>query len=211
MLARPSPLASLETAGLAAGPSGRLLFSHVDLRVESGEALHVTGPNGSGKTTLLRVACGLAEPSSGRVTRHGDHLTYIGHAPGLKDDLSAHENLRFGACVAGIQVSDQVLARALDRFGMGSRSHLPARVLSQGQRRRVSLSRLALTNAPGVLILDEPFTALDVDASDGLAELLEERLRNESLLVYTTHQPRSLAARRHHTIRLGEVGALEAC
>lgn len=203
MLARPDAQASLEAIGLAAGPSGRRLFANVDLKVDAGEALYVAGPNGAGKTTLLRVLCGLAEPLAGRVNRRGHHLSYIGHAPALKDDLSAHENLRVNALVAGFNVSHEDVVRALGRFGLASRASVPARSLSQGQRRRVSLARLVLTQQPGVLVLDEPFTALDADAADVLAQALEERLQGGSLLIYTTHQPRRLAARAHHTLRLG--------
>lgn len=211
MLARPEPRARLEAIGLAAGPSGRRLFSDVEIKVESGEALYVAGPNGAGKTTLLRVVCGLAEPLAGRVNRKGHHLSYIGHAPALKDDLSAHENLRMGAVLAGFKVSEQDVDRALGRLGLASRAHLPARALSQGQRRRVALARLVLTQAPGLLVLDEPFTALDGDAADELSLVLEERLRNDSVLVYTTHQPRRLCARRHHTLRLGRGATQEPC
>lgn len=211
MLARPDPHASLEAIGLAAGPSGRRLFAGVDLKVGAGEALYVAGPNGAGKTTLLRVLCGLAEPLAGRVNRRGHHLSYIGHAPALKDDLSAHENLRVNALVAGFRVTDDDVLRALGRFGLASLASMPARSLSQGQRRRVSLARLALTRQPGVLVLDEPFTALDVDASDVLAKTLEDRLQSGSLLIYTTHQPRRLAARAHHTLRLGRASMWGAC
>ena len=211
MLARPDPQASLEATGLAAGPSGRRLFAGVDLKVDAGEALYVAGPNGTGKTTLLRVLCGLAEPLAGRVSRRGHHLSYIGHAPALKDDLSAHENLRVNALVSGFRVTDEDVGRALGRFGLASRASVPARALSQGQRRRVSLARLALTRQPGLLVLDEPFTALDADAADVLAQALEERLQSGSLLIYTTHQPRRLAARAHHTLRLGRGAMQEPC
>lgn len=211
MLARPDHQASLEAIGLAAGPSGRRLFADVDLKVDAGEALYVAGPNGSGKTTLLRVLCGLAEPLAGRVNRRGHHLSYIGHAPALKDDLSAHENLRVNALVAGFRVSDEDVARALGRFGLASRASVPVRSLSQGQRRRVSLARLVLTGEPGVLVLDEPFTALDTDAADALAQVLQERLQSGSLLIYTTHQPRRLVARAHHTLRLGRGAMQEPC
>lgn len=211
MLARPDPQASLEAIGLAAGPSGRRLFADVGLKVDAGEALYVAGPNGAGKTTLLRVLCGLAEPLAGRVSRRGHHLSYIGHAPALKDDLSAHENLRVNALVAGLRVSDEDVERALGRFGLASRASLPARSLSQGQRRRVSLARLALTRQPGLLVLDEPFTALDAEAADVLAHALEERLQGGSVLIYTTHQPRRLAARAHHTVRLGRGAMREPC
>lgn len=209
MLARPDPQASLEAIGLTAGPSGRRLFADVDLKVDAGEALYVAGANGSGKTTLLRVLCGLAEPLAGRVNRRGHHLSYIGHAPALKDDLSAHENLRVNALVAGFRVSDEDVDRALGRFGLASRASVPARSLSQGQRRRVSLARLVLTGQPGVLVLDEPFTALDTEAADALAQVLQERLQSGSLLIYTTHQPRRLEARAHHTLRLGRVAMQE--
>jgi heme exporter protein A len=203
MLTRTDHTASLDAVGLAAAPGGRRLFADLDVQVQAGDALFVAGANGAGKTTLLRILCGLTEPLSGRVTRRAHHLTYIGHAPALKGELTAHENLRVAMRVAGFNVADSQVARALDHFGLAGRGHVPARTLSQGQRRRVSLARLTLSDRPGILVLDEPFVALDALASEVLAQVLAARLSEGSALVYTTHEPRRLAARRHHTVRLG--------
>lgn len=193
----------LSATNLGAGPAGRLLFAGLNLHLAAGEALFIAGPNGAGKTTLLRILAGLAEPAQGRVDRPAHAVSYIGHAPALKDDLSAAENLKVAAHVAGLRVSDDGVRRALTRFGLATRTHLPARALSQGQRRRAVLARLALTSAPGVLLLDEPFNALDEASGEVLAEVLTERLDQGAVLAYTTHQPRRIVARRHHTIRLG--------
>lgn len=195
--------ALLSASDLAGGPGGRPLFSGLNLHLAAGEALFIAGPNGAGKTTLLRILAGLSDPIQGQVDRQARSVIYTGHAPALKDDLSATENLRAAASMAGLCVSDDSLRRALNRFGLRARAHLPARALSQGQRRRAVLARLALTLSPGVLLLDEPFNALDEASSDALAEVLAERLAHGAVLAYTTHQPRRLAARRHHTIRLG--------
>lgn len=193
----------LSATGLGAGPAGRLLFAGLNLHLAAGEALFIAGPNGAGKTTLLRILAGLAEPAQGRVARPAHAVSFIGHGPALKDDLSAAENLKVAAHVAGLSASDDSVRRALTRFGLATRTHLPAQTLSQGQRRRAVLARLALTSAPGVLLLDEPFNALDEASGEVLAEVLAERLAQGAVLAYTTHQPRRLAARRRHTIRLG--------
>jgi heme exporter protein A len=200
----------LSATGLGAGPAGRPLFAGLNLHLAAGEALFIAGPNGAGKTTLLRILAGLADPAQGRVARPAHAVSYIGHAPALKDDLSAAENLKVAAHVAGLSVSDDSVRRALARFGVATRTHLPARALSQGQRRRAVLARLALTSAPGVLLLDEPFNALDEASGEVLAEVLAERLAQGAVLAYTTHQPRRLAARRHHTVRLGVPAMQEA-
>jgi heme exporter protein A len=200
----------LSATGLGAGPAGRPLFAGLNLHLAAGEALFIAGPNGAGKTTLLRILAGLADPAQGRVARPAHAVSYIGHAPALTDDLSAAENLKVAAHVAGLSVSDDSVRRALARFGVATRTHLPARALSQGQRRRAVLARLALTSAPGVLLLDEPFNALDEASGEVLAEVLAERLAQGAVLAYTTHQPRRLAARRHHTVRLGVPAMQEA-
>lgn len=209
MLTRAHHGAELKAHGLAAAPSGRRLFAKVDLHLKAGEALHITGPNGSGKTTLLRILSGLSESPSGQVHRSGGHLTYLGHAPALKDELTALENVRSAAMIAGLKVSDENLKQALARFGLASRTHLPARVLSQGQRRRVALARLAVPQGPGLLVLDEPFNALDAEACELLTRILSERLQEGSVLVYTTHQAQRLNARQHHTLKLGEPDTVE--
>lgn len=208
---------TLQASQLAHARGNRKLFEGLDFTVAPGEALQITGQNGSGKTSLLRVLCGLAQPLKGTVTwngqpihRHRDGLhqalAYIGHAAGLKDDLSAWENVQFSALMAGQPCTRQQAMSALNQLGLQARSHLPARVLSQGQRRRVLLARLALLEpsraTPSLLVLDEPFVALDQESVQVLTNLLNRQIAQGAVLVYTTHQPQALKAARHHELNL---------
>lgn len=206
---------TLQACGLSYARGRRQLFTGLDFEVGAGEALRVAGRNGSGKTSLLGLLCGLADPQHGEVRWQGRairrqrdvfhrDLLYIGHRQGLKDDLTALENVRTSAALAGRTCTgDQALA-ALQQMGLGSRAQLPVRSLSQGQRRRVLLARLAIPPVAPLLILDEPFTALDTESVDVLAHWLEQQLADGASVVYTTHQPQRLRARRHHEIVLGQ-------
>lgn len=177
----------------------RPLFSGADFRLEDGEALYVSGPNGAGKTSLLRLLCGLAAPAEGEICWGGEpirrlsedfysELLYLGHAAALKDDLTAGENLRTAAEISGRRLSRADAASALQRMGLKGREDLPARALSQGQRRRVNLARLLLPNAPKLWVLDEPFTALDVRAVAQLRDIVASHVKGGGIAVFTTHQ-----------------------
>lgn len=210
---------TLQASQLAHAHGNRALFEGLDFEVGPGEALRIAGRNGSGKTSLLRLLCGLAQPLKGEVLWRGQSihrhrevlhqaLSYLGHAPGLKDDLSAWENVQFSAVLAGQACTKQQALDALAQLGLQSRAHLPARILSQGQRRRVLLARLALpqalTGSPNLLVLDEPFVALDQESVQVLATLLGQQLAQGATLVYTTHQAQALRAARQLEITLGE-------
>ncbi len=175
-----------------------LLFSGLNFALESGELLHVKGANGSGKTTLLRTVCGLSHPESGEVLWQGegirkqgesyrDELTYIGHLNGVKDELTVLENLRIATMLSGEHHSEDQLIDALVRIGLGERIDLPAKMLSQGQRRRVSLTRLLLTKST-LWILDEPYTALDVSVIATLQQVIAQHLQRGGMVLLTTHQ-----------------------
>lgn len=177
----------------------RPLFSGINFELASGQALYVTGSNGAGKTSLLRMLCGLSSPAEGEVRWDGEsiaslredffqHLLYLGHAAALKDELSAVENLITGATLSGHSVDPQAAWRALGEIGLRGREDLPARVLSQGQRRRVNLARLLLPGAPRLWVLDEPFNALDVKAVAHLAQIIGDHLASGGMVIYTTHQ-----------------------
>ena len=196
---------SLACEGVSAGRGERMLFSGVSFELHGGEALWLRGANGSGKTTLLRILCGLGVPLAGEVRWCREpvrqlreyfhrHLLYVGHASGLKDDLLAWENLAAGAALAGTPCTRAEAIEALGTMGLGAQAALPARALSQGQRRRVALARLCLGTLPDVVVLDEPWSALDSAASSQLAGRLDAHLRGGGMLVYTTHQPVALGA-----------------
>jgi len=189
------------------------VFAGVSLDLDSGSCLHVRGANGAGKTSLLRLLAGLSLPESGAISWRGvalpdlgeeyhRDLLYLGHAPAVKDDLSAEENLRFAAWLTGEQPSADDCRGALREIGLGSRADLPAKVLSQGQRRRIGLARLLLSRKP-LWILDEPYTALDVGAVDAVRAILEGHLGRGGLLVLTTHQDVELRSGKSQTLDLG--------
>lgn len=191
---------------------GRALFSNLDFTLERGALMHVKGANGSGKTSLLRMLCGLTPPAAGRITWEGEdirmlrenyaaRLLHIGHHPAIKDELTALENLQIAQALAGQPVSIAQAKAALATVGLQTRANLPARVLSQGQRRRVALARLWLSKSP-LWILDEPFNALDVDASAMLERHIEAHLDAEGMVVLTTHQQPGIAAERMHVMQL---------
>lgn len=190
----------------------RRLFNGMTFSLEPGTLLRVHGPNGSGKTSLLRMLCGLMAPAHGEIRWKGERirslgeeyfkdLTYIGHFSAIKDELTALENLRVGAEIAGLDVDLGQASQALGRMGLAGREHLPAKVLSQGQRRRVALARLLVCDTR-LWILDEPLTALDKQAVALIQSLLEAHLRQGGIVVLTTHQDLDVAGTSTQRIEL---------
>ena len=166
--------------------------------LQRGELLQVEGPNGSGKTSLLRIVAGLSAAASGAVRWDNEtiddlaedyfrDLLYLGHAAAIKDELTALENLTLTLQLAGEQTSAANAKQALTEAGLKDRLHLPAKYLSQGQRRRVALARLCLSKRR-LWVLDEPFTALDVGAVSWVAQLIASQLARDGIVLFTTHQ-----------------------
>jgi len=190
---------SLEVRALACSRGQSTLFRDLSFRVDRGEWIAVRGPNGSGKTTLLRCVAGLTRADAGTVAREGT-IAYAGHLPGIKDDLSAEENLRGALALSGAAVDAQEARRALSEAGLAARRALPARRLSAGQRRRIGLARLMLDPAP-IWILDEPLTALDDDGQALFARTLSRHLERGGLALVATHQDLAIAPAR--VLRMG--------
>jgi heme exporter protein A len=194
----------LEAHGLACRRGDRQLFSGLSFALPPGEALHVEGHNGSGKTSLLRMLCGLNRPSAGEIRWGGQaigdlgdafhaELLYIGHHNGIKDELTGLENLALADRLRGGSGSEDACLDALARMGLAGLQELPAAMLSQGQRRRLALSRLLLSRAP-LWILDEPFTALDHKAVAQVRITIEQHLAKGGIVVMVTHQDVPVAA-----------------
>ena len=204
-------MSALEARDLACSRGGATLFRDVAFAITPGECLTLRGPNGSGKTTLLRCVAGLTRADAGDVLWDGHStressgafhaaLVYSGHAPGVKDDLSAAENLRDALALRAVPAAEDALRDALARVGLDTRRHLPARRLSAGQRRRIGLARLALDPAP-LWLLDEPFAALDDEGQGLFGALLERHLGGGGLALIATHHDLAPAPARE--LRLG--------
>ena len=202
----------LEVAELECVRGDRQLFTGLSFRVEPGSLLHVHGPNGSGKTTLLRAISGLVLEESGRILWKGEpirqaretyhrELLYHGHAVGLKLELSGYENLRILGRLGGFDVSATEVENAMKRLGLARCVDLPVKVLSQGQKKRVSLARLLLQPA-SLWILDEAFTALDVAAVDLLQQLIQSHVDEGGMVIMTTHQEVDIPAAQVQHIHL---------
>ncbi|MEO6364103.1 MAG: cytochrome c biogenesis heme-transporting ATPase CcmA [Caldimonas sp.] len=192
----PASTSELVLTGLACGRGERLLFDGLDLVAPAGQIVWVRGANGRGKTTLLRTLAGLSAPAAGSFELRGDvalHAPlYLGHANALKDDLTVAESLRFLLRLDGADDAAAALA-ALDLLGMASRRDAPVRTLSQGQRRRVALARLAAHSRPALWLLDEPYDALDAPGAAVLDALLTAHARRGGIVVIASHLPLAIA------------------
>jgi heme exporter protein A len=188
----------LTATGLACVRGERRLFSGIDLAVAPGEWLHLQGENGSGKTSLLRILVGLTPAAEGEIRWKGEpirllaedyrrDMVYLGHHVAVKEDLTALENMQIAAALDGAELSERDALAALFRMGLKGREELPVRVLSQGQKRRVLLSRL-LARKAALWVLDEPFTALDAKAVELLSGLIGEHVAAGGMAVLTSHQ-----------------------
>lgn len=192
----------LEAHDLAARRGYTRLFTGLSFKVEPGEALVVTGANGTGKTTLLRMLAGLSAPAGGEIRWHGKPvrpfdpalrgaLAFAGHHPSLKDELTAEENLTALVGLSDSPTDRETIRAALDAVSLTRQRALPARVLSQGQRRRIGLARLTLVRRL-LWLLDEPVTALDAAGTALLARLVGQHLAAGGMAVAATHTPLDL-------------------
>jgi heme exporter protein A len=188
----------LEVSNLACSRGDHRLFSGLSFNLQPGQIMQVQGVNGSGKTSLLRTLCGFLRPDEGDIVWRGEsireldedyyaEMLYLGHLNAIKDELSALENLRISSGLSGLELNEKEAIVALRRMGLRGREMLPTKVLSQGQRRRVALARLLVSDAK-LWILDEPLTALDVGAVGLIQELISHHLAQQGMVIFTTHQ-----------------------
>ena len=175
------------------------VLRQLTLQISRGEFVALLGPNGSGKSTLLRMLCGLSRPTAGIIRIGGWELPresaavraqigLVSHKSLLYDNLSAHENLRFFARLYNLsndQIEDRIRTLML-QVGLHKRTHDLVRTFSRGMLQRLSIARALLHN-PDILLLDEPYTGLDQDASAVLDDLLRSAHAGGHTIVMTTH------------------------
>lgn len=193
---------TLSAQNLACERNGRLVFSDLSFTVAAGECAELRGANGSGKSSLLRALSGLVPLSKGTVSFNGEadfktHLHFIAHQDAIKSAMTVAENLQFWCDVLG----GSSIAKALEAFRLDALRHEPAQLLSAGQRRRLTLSRLFLSSRP-LWVLDEPMTALDQPTQKLLREHIATHLKNAGIVIAATHG--DLGFTPHHVITLGD-------
>lgn len=181
---------SIRVEALALSRGGRVLFEGLSFAAASGAYVEVHGSNGSGKTSLLRAIAGFLKPSGGRITFDGVEepalaLHYIAHTNAVKREASVRDHLRYWAGLFGGAASEDFIAQTLD---LGRVLALPARVLSQGQARRLALARLIIAPRP-VWLLDEPSAALDDAGKAVLNELIASHRASGGVVVTAVHEP----------------------
>ncbi len=190
----------------------------VSVELEAGRCYVLIGENGAGKSTLLRILAGLLRPTHGKVTVFGQHepqeararIGYMSHAAMLYDELTGQENLRYFASLYPDRPCMDP-ADALRQVGLDPDLTRTVGQYSQGMRQRTSLARVLLP-VPELLLLDEPFSNMDVESARQMVELLSGFRRGNRTIVITTHQ-RDLAAPIADyvlALRAGRVASFEA-
>jgi heme exporter protein A len=164
----------------------------IDLELPRDGFLVVTGPNGSGKTTLLRICAGLAQPTEGTIERSAERaqVGYLGHEPLVYRELTALENLELYGRLYRVAEWRERTGMLLERFGLWDVRHERVASYSRGMTQRLALCRVLL-HGPELLVLDEPYSALDEAGAELLDAQLAE-LRGERTFLLATHEPARL-------------------
>jgi len=184
------------------------LFHSVSFALAESQALHVKGANGSGKTSLLRIVAGLSRPESGVIkwrdrniikdrSSYLENIVYQAHHNGIKKELTARENLLFASSIQMFSRKKDI-DHAFEKLDITHISHLPCHQLSAGQRQRVTIARVVLSNAK-LWILDEPDNALDKTGIRILEECIINHMEGGGMVVFSSH----------HAIQLGTFQPLE--
>lgn len=172
------------------------LFNELNFTVKSGQCMHLIGANGSGKTSLLRILSAINTPDSGQITwndqaiensvNYQSNCLYLAHKDGLKNELTAIENLRFYQRMDGLQ-DENKLDDCLLQMGLLDKADLSAQQLSFGQRRRLAFARCLLKES-ALWILDEPFTGIDSEGRNLIESICHNHLKNGGMIVLTHHR-----------------------
>jgi heme exporter protein A len=192
----------------------RKALDRVCLSIAAGECVALMGPNGAGKTTLLRILASLSRPTSGAVhiagldprregAEVGRRIGFLSHQTLLYDDLTAEQNLRFYARLYDLGAASQRIEGLLKRVGLDARRGDRVRALSRGMQQRLAVAR-AILHRPQVLLLDEPFAGLDLQAVQTLVGLLEELVEEDCTILLATHSLERGLALGRRVIVLGQ-------
>ena len=190
------PINRLKINGLTLFRGERCLFKNLNFDVSDGEILLIKGKNGSGKTSLLRTISGLLEPDQGQIywngiditkNRHEYHenLSWLSHKHGFKKELSVNENLEYELSLRSNAI--QNFNRILEKLSLDEVKNRPFGILSAGQKRRASIARMIISNAP-LYLLDEPASNLDSEGQQIVRSLVIEHTKNTGICVMATHQ-----------------------
>ncbi|MGY6274840.1 cytochrome c biogenesis heme-transporting ATPase CcmA [Methylomonas sp. MgM2] len=183
----------LEVVDLSCSRDDRLLFLSLSFTLRPGGVLLLEGSNGSGKTTLLRTLCGFREADSGQIFWFGKpvaeshyfaNMAYVGHADGIKKELTVLENLRFSLALS--RPGKHSIEDALQKVQLAGYDDNPVQTLSAGQKRRLSLAKLLITD-PLLWILDEPFTSLDKQGITLIENLIDAHVKQGGMVILTSH------------------------
>jgi len=184
---------SLQGIGLSCIRDDRVLFAELNFELAAGQVLLLEGQNGSGKTSLLRILCGFREADAGQVLWRGvaindsDYyadMAYVGHLDGIKKELTVLENLSVSLALS--RSGHYSIGQALTRVQLTGYDDTPVQALSAGQKRRLSLARLLITQNH-LWILDEPFTSLDKQGIALIETLMAEHCAHGGMIVLTSH------------------------
>ena len=186
--------ADLHVKKLACLRNEQVLFSDLDLSLSPANVLFLQGENGSGKTSLLRILCGFRLPDEGDITwgdqsissvpEYSQNISYVGHKNGIKDELTVEENLNLMRSMA--TASDIETESVLKQIGLFKQADVLSRQLSAGQKRKLALARLMMTNN-SFWVLDEPFTSLDKASVGFFESLIKQHIKRGGMLILTSH------------------------
>ena len=186
--------ADLKVKNLACLRNEQVLFSDLNLSLSPENVLFLQGENGSGKTSLLRILCGFRLADEGDITwgnqavssipEYSQNISYVGHKNGIKDELTVEENLNLMRSMA--TASDIETESVLKQIGLFKQADVLSRQLSAGQKRKLALARLMMTNN-SFWILDEPFTSLDKASVGFFESLIKQHIKRGGMLILTSH------------------------
>ncbi len=203
---------AIDAQGVARRFGARWVLRGISLQVRPGETVGLLGANGSGKSTLLRILATLLRASAGRATISGHDVStdadavrgtigFLAHSPGLYDDLTARENLAFAVAMLGIKPI--TIDATLERVGLSAVANERVRGFSAGMQRRLALGRMMLAK-PRVLLLDEPFSNLDVAGISLMSSVIGESVRDGGAALAVLHELAPAAGLINRTVTIAD-------